>query len=105
MNEPTYTYRKGVGWVPSTSRVEVREWGYFRVTMEFRDPEPGERYARHLTDDLDDFIRDFKARYNWKLIKRTDLDLGDVVLYKAPVEYIPYEDKYVFTVSIERIVG
>lgn len=43
MNEVTYEYVRGVGWVPSTGHTFTLRCGTV-VRIEKRTPEPGERY-------------------------------------------------------------
>jgi hypothetical protein len=44
--EPTYRFVRGQGWIPGiyTHDYITRTLGHIQVTVEMRNPEPGERY-------------------------------------------------------------
>jgi hypothetical protein len=57
MDEPVYEFVKGVGWVPNgkpphPTFTGVSRCGRYRLTMEAREPGPGERFFADFEVDL-----------------------------------------------------
>lgn len=106
--EPTYEYRKGVGWVPSYYKVRSERIGEFIVTAIDRVPELGEHYFTHLdADELfteihDDWWTRRLTNRNWEPLNEFAI-MDDTEYSKRNIKAITRDEAKIVTVIFELV--
>lgn len=110
MNEPTYEYVKGEGWVICTEARYSKTFTYhdgkqYTITILLRPPVIGEcgwriRHYQHFPDMYERILSDISAR-KWSMNPDGDVTFGWMFtdLYKREVESSPNEYVTVVTVT------
>ena len=108
-DEPVYTFIKGQGWVikPPCEVVEATA-GYYKITLECRNPEPGERWVRctrHKTA-ADHWEKCMRIHWNWRYDERYERQSPLLTQISAAYDkYSPeaHANYTIFTINVERI--
>jgi hypothetical protein len=104
VTEPEYHFKRGVGWVPGppfpTATVER---GLYRLTLEQRDPNPGERWWRDESEEgPEKYIQVFSDRNGYRFDERF-VPGGFGVDYESFKYYKDKTRSVFYTIVLERI--
>lgn len=100
MSEPTYTYLKGVGWIPVNLQSETWEEDGYRITLMAREPAPGDKFWICSKDSTVQGIRKLLKGTRWDNPINSGARYEDYV--PDPITFFGPDVAY-FVVKIERL--
>ena len=108
MNEPTYSYIKGQGWVVYNCLILIEIIGSYRITLELRQPQIGEYFFTQYSNNGDPLegIMNHMRVGTWRTLIEDGRFNSNASTWDYAWEYLCNDARYhIVTASCEKVTN